>query len=682
MSIGIVAVAAVLLALVVAALVWRPDGSARRGDLRLRDQADLLEQTYDAILIRSPGGRIEYWNRGAEALYGFPRAEALGRRSHDLLRTRPRAGSIEDMENALLRHRRWEGVLEHTCADGRQILTESRQVLVRGLDGARILEANRDVTARVTAELEARRAAEAAKDTVDGMRASDARLRRAFEIAQLGLLWADPGGTVTLSDELAAMLCAEAGPRRMTWDEFVLLAHEEDRPLLEGFRHAGVAGAVAAVEFRVCPADRRTRWVTIRGAVAPDATGAARLVGVAQDITARRESEQRLQQAGRHQAVGTLAGGMAHEVNNMMTAVIGFTSYARNALPPDHPACADLDEALHAAERAATVTQQVLAFSRQSVMQPVLLDLNEVAVELAPVLRRLAGAHTTVSLELAPELPPVRADRAQLEQMLINLVANARDAMPAGGRVRIASAARELAAATPMRGEGGELPAGRYSVLTVSDSGNGMSEETQTRAFDPFFTTKPVGAGTGLGLPMVYGIMRQSGGDVWLESEPGRGTTAMLLFPASREPVPDADRGGATHEAHGRGTVLVVDDEPLVRAIARRSLEQLGYTVREAIHGDDAIARLGSESGPDLVLCDLVMPERNGAEVGRHLALTHPEVPILYMSGYTGEEMRQRGLLPAGSAFVAKPFTPASLGRQVRWRLEHARANGNPAMTR
>jgi CheY-like chemotaxis protein/nitrogen-specific signal transduction histidine kinase len=405
-------------------------------------------------------------------------------------------------------------------------------------------------------------------------------------------------------------------------------------------------------------------------------------VAVAQDITARRESEFRLQQAGRHQAVGTLAGGMAHEVNNMMTAVIGFTSYARNALPPGHPACPDLDEALHAAERAATVTQQVLAFSRQSAMQPVLLDLNQVAIELAPVLRRLAGAHTTLSLEPAPELPAVRADRAQLEQMLINLVANARDAMPAGGRVRIATATRELTTATPMRGDVGELPAGRYSVLIVSDSGSGMSEETQVRAFDPFFTTKPVGAGTGLGLPMVYGMMRQSGGDVWLESEPGRGTTATLLFPASPEPIPDGDHGNGKHEVRGREMVLVVDDEPLVRAIARRSLEQLGYTVREAVNGDDAIAQLGSEPAPDLVLCDLVMPERNGADVGRHLALAHPEVPILYMSGYTGEEMRQRGLLPAGSAFVAKPFTPASLARQVRWRLEHARANGKPIVTR
>jgi CheY-like chemotaxis protein len=324
------------------------------------------------------------------------------------------------------------------------------------------------------------------------------------------------------------------------------------------------------------------------------------------------------------------------------------------------------------------VTQQVLAFSRQAVMQSVVLDLNAVVRGLEPVLRRLAGAHLAVTLDLVEDLAPVRADRSQLEQMLINLVANARDAMPSGGALRISTSNRDLDAVA-VAGDGGELAPGRYAALTVSDTGRGMSPETRARAFDPFFTTKPVGSGTGLGLPMVYGIMRQSGGDVLLDSEPGAGTTVTLLFPAREESAEAGEAAAEERAASGQETVLVVDDDALVRAIARRSLEQLGYVVREAVHGGDAIAQLDRDPAPDLVLCDLVMPERNGVEVGRHLAIAHPDVPILYMSGYAGDEMRQRGLLPPGSAFVAKPFTPASLARQVRWRLDHAEANGAKA---
>jgi PAS domain S-box-containing protein len=780
-SIGILVAAVVLCAAAAALIRWWPGGFTRRGTLRLRDQADLLEQTYDAILIRSPGGRIEYWNRGAEALYGYSRDDALGQRSHDLLRTRPRAGGVEDMEATLLRDGRWEGVLEHTCSDGRHIVTESRQVLVRGLEGARILEANRDVTARVDAELERRRAADAVKGIVEAMgdalieldlsmtitrlnaaaeamlgrrrsellgralatafpdpadapivhelaraaasgdplafdaysarlnrwyavrahpaadgrlrvflrdvsdqresetraRAAadrrEARLRRAFEIAMLGLLSGDlAAGTVTLSPELAAML--GAGERsRMTWRELAALAQEDDRPLLEAFWHASAAGAATAVDFRVRAPDGRTRWITMSGAALPGEDG-EQLLAVAQDVTSRQESEHRLARAARLQAIGTLAGGMAHEVNNMMTAVIGFAGYARDALEPNHPARGDLGEVLRAAERAATVTQQVLAFSRQAVMQPVVLDLDAVVRGLEPVLRRLAGAHITVTLDLVEDLAPVRADRSQLEQMLINLVANARDAMPSGGALRISTSNRDLDAVA-IAGDGGELAPGRYVALAVSDTGRGMSAETRARAFDPFFTTKPVGSGTGLGLPMVYGIMRQSGGDVLLDSEPGAGTTVTLLFPAG-EAGAGGEAAAEERAAPGRETVLVVDDDALVRAIARRSLEQLGYVVREAVHGGDAIAQLDRDPAPDLVLCDLVMPERNGVEVGRHLAIAHPDVPILYMSGYAGDEMRQRGLLPPGSAFVAKPFTPASLARQVRWRLDPAEANG------
>ncbi|HET7600261.1 MAG TPA: PAS domain S-box protein [Gemmatimonadales bacterium] len=384
------------------------------------------------------------------------------------------------------------------------------------------------------------------------------------------------------------------------------------------------------------------------------------------DATAQRRAEDQLRQAQKLEAVGQLAGGVAHEVNNMMAAVIGFGEFVLNRLGLDHPATSDVNEMVRAANRAAGVTRQLLAFSRRQLMQPEVLDLNLVVQDLRSLLARLLGADKQLEVRAA-ETGTVLVDRGQIEQVLVNLALNARDAMRPGGVLRISTAEVTLAADAAVD-RGVVVRPGRYAQLSVADDGEGMSEEVRRRAFEPFFTTKPVGRGTGLGLSTVYGIVKQSAGYVWLDSTPGRGTTVTVQFPvtAGAEPVPPQPRDGPAR-ARGREAVLVVEDEGLVRRMTARALQEHGYVVFEAEDGRDAQEVLAQpETRVDAVVTDLVMPELNGNELGRWLAAQHPELAVLYMSGYADHDVVARGLLDPAAPFIQKPFTPDELARRVR----------------
>ena len=387
----------------------------------------------------------------------------------------------------------------------------------------------------------------------------------------------------------------------------------------------------------------------------------------------RQRSEERVRQAQKMDAVGKLAGGVAHEVNNMMTAVIGFAEYALKELPPDHAVRPDIEEVIKAGTRAAAVTQQLLAFSRRQPHQPSLISLHQVIPELGKLLVRLLGAEHELEVRVTPDLPPVLADRNQLEQVLINLALNARDAMDPGGRLIVEASAisiEDATAASPLV----EVRTGRYVRIRVTDTGRGMSADTREHAFEPFYTTKPLGQGTGLGLSTVYGIIKQSGGYVWIDSRPDEGTTVTVDLPAVMERMPARAERTAS-PTRGSETVLVVEDEPLVRRLARRALEEHGYSVREAADGREALAELSDAANViGLVLSDLVMPRMSGRELGQEIARRFPGVPVLFMSGYTGDDVRSRGLLEGSAPFVQKPFTPDGLARRVRTILD-----GNPA---
>jgi signal transduction histidine kinase/ActR/RegA family two-component response regulator len=419
------------------------------------------------------------------------------------------------------------------------------------------------------------------------------------------------------------------------------------------------------------------RWIRVTAQGMSQDEGPPRhAVCVLTDVTKQRSAELRVQQVQRLEVAGQLAGGIAHEINNMMTVILGLTEFlARDKeLPGAHQR--DLAGVRKAADRAADMARQLLAFSRRQVLQPRLVDVNTAIASMSRLLRQLMGADREVTLTLSPDAGSVFADEAQLEQAVLNLALNARDAMPTGGHFTITTALARLDAKFAARYPDIDVRSGDYAHIALTDDGEGMAPETLDRVFEPFFTTKPVGQGTGLGLATVYGIVKQSNGYIWADSAPGRGTTFHVYLPQAAGP------GGAgvslepsERPTRGSGTIVVVDDEPMVRALARRALEAYGYTVLEAEDGREALRVLATEAGAKvaLVLADLVMPGMGGRELGSRLQESHPEVPVLFMSAHTGDELARRRLLTPGIWFLQKPFTPDELVAQVQLRLESAK---------
>jgi two-component system, cell cycle sensor histidine kinase and response regulator CckA len=383
---------------------------------------------------------------------------------------------------------------------------------------------------------------------------------------------------------------------------------------------------------------------------------------VANDVTERRALEERLAQAEKMEAIGRLAGGVAHDFNNLITVISGYAEIllARSELDGrEH-----LTEIRHAADQAASLTRQLLAFSRRQVLHPRVIDVDEIVAAMEPMVRRIIGRDVTVAVRLADGAKTVKADRSQLERVILNLAANARDAMPDGGRLTIETGTvhfdREFVAS---RGEG---TAGPNVLLSVSDTGVGMSEDIQRQAFEPFFTTKEPGAGTGLGLATVFGVVKQSGGSIYVYSEPGRGTTFKIYLPAAAPTAPETADAPAPDPAAelGSETIMLVEDDPSVRNLVQVMLETKGYRVLVANDAEEA-ERLCT-GAVDLLLTDVVMPEVNGRALADRLATNAPAMRTLFMSGYTDEAVYRHGEISPDAAFIEKPFSDRALARKVR----------------
>ena len=385
----------------------------------------------------------------------------------------------------------------------------------------------------------------------------------------------------------------------------------------------------------------------------------------ARDVTERRSLERQLLQAQKMEAVGRLAGGIAHDFNNVLTAIFGYADLLTEELPAGSPARQDLEEIRKAATRASALTRQLLAFSRQQVLAPVVLSVNDLVDDVGKMLRRLVGEDVELRLILARDAGNVRADSGQLQQVIMNLVVNARDAMPTGGKLVIETADAEL---TEQYAELHQavIP-GRYVMLAVSDTGVGMDAQTKARIFEPFFTTKEKGKGTGLGLSTVYGIVKQSGGYVWVYSEPGHGTTFKLYLPRVDAPAEPQAPPRETATLTGTETILLAEDDEILRPLTKGLLAKLGYTVLDAESAEQALAVAGARQGPiHLLVADVVMPGASGRELARRLAQSRPETRVLYVSGYTDDAIVHHGMLEPGLKFLQKPFTPAALARKVR----------------
>jgi two-component system, cell cycle sensor histidine kinase and response regulator CckA len=400
------------------------------------------------------------------------------------------------------------------------------------------------------------------------------------------------------------------------------------------------------------------------------------IVVTARDITDRRRLEAQLRASQKMEAIGQLAGGVAHDFNNLLT---GYCNLLLEETAADSPLRPDLEEIRSAGERAASLTRQLLAFSRRQMLQPRVVDVNELIRQVEKLLRRLISEDVELFTTLAGSVPPVKVDPASFEQILINLVVNARDAMPTGGQLTIETADVELGPVLAGGLDHIAVNAGRYVLITVTDTGHGMDAATQSRVFEPFFTTKEQGKGTGLGLATVYGIVKQSGGYVFVESEPARGTVFKVYLPVTESAVvtPVEEVGRSSQQHRGSETVLLVEDEDAVRTLAREVLRRHGYAVLEARHGVDALTVVERHADPiDLMITDVVMPHMSGRDLVERLSAARPTMKVLFMSGYTDHAVVHRDLTP-GTAFLQKPFTPDVFARKVRQVLDEQAAQSS-----
>jgi two-component system, cell cycle sensor histidine kinase and response regulator CckA len=435
---------------------------------------------------------------------------------------------------------------------------------------------------------------------------------------------------------------------------------------------------VSGEEIEITRLDGSRAILSMNAAPIRDASGAiVAAVTAFHDVTHRRRVEEHLRQVQQMEAVGRLAGGMAHEANNQMSVVLAASSFIlrRDGLPD--AVRKDVESIKRAGERTAVITAQLLAFGRRQILRPRVFDVNEVIRDFLPVLRRTLGEETSLELHPLSGIGHIKADRGQVEQVLLNLVLNARDAMPHGGRVTLETHPVTLTQEYSSFRTDVVVRPGPYILLTVSDTGEGMDRDTLSHIFEPFFTTKPVGQGTGLGLSTVYGIVKQSEGYVWAYSEPGQGTTFKIYLPA----VPAESAETPSEPAFSAGTaagevVLVVEDEESVRTMLARQLKNEGFQVLEAEDGQAALELMQRRAAPvDLVITDVAMPRMNGRELATRLREDWPKLPVLFISGYTDDEMVRRGLIDPNHPFLSKPFTPEVLAAKVRLLLDQAPAS-------
>ncbi len=616
----------------------------------------LFEQSLEGVTLVDAGGIIQYASPSTLRIVGYRPEEMVGQIGLDYFHPddavvcgeyfRQLLSEPGAIVGARYRFRHKEGSWRWIDGIGTNLLEDPQ---IRA-----IVINYRDVTASQEAEAALAR--------------SEARFRGLFEHVTQGVFQSSPEGCfVMVNPALVGMLGYDSADELLGLDTMKVFEMAEQRD--EYRRMLQTQGRLHDLELRMKRKDGRIITALVSSRAVRDAGGEVQYhEGTISDVSERRQLEEQLVQARKMEAVGRLAGGIAHDFNNLLTAIGGNVELLLDEQARLAPGGEEELQAVATATRsAAELTRQLLAFSRKQLLRPRIIDLNEVVVRAGRLLTRLIGEDIEVVTSLDPALAPVNADPGQLEQVVLNLCVNARDAMPDGGRLTIESRNVEIDQSDAVRHEG-MLP-GPHVVLAVSDTGSGMGPEVQAHLFEPFFTTKETGKGTGLGLATVFGIVTQSGGSVWAYSEPGVGSTFKVCFPAAAGPATAAAPATVEEKAtlNGTETILLVEDHEAVRGLVRTALTGRGYRVIEATRGDEAlaIARELAEA-PDLVLTDVVMPGLSGREVAERLRETYPRTPVLFMSGYTNDVVTRQGILDADVAFLAKPFTPQQLLRKVR----------------
>ena len=602
-----------------------------------------VEQSEDyTILMLDRSGRPTSWSPGIRRVLGYERPEFLRLSIRDLCTPEDRETGVPERELAEAAERGRAGTERWVVRkDGSRFWASVSLTVVHDRHGGLLgfSQRLRDLSRSRDMEQQLRRQQEA--------------LELALEAAGLGTWEYDPGTGEMRWDERAKALFGLPAEAPVTHPEWLDALHPEDRDAArDQWAHAVRERSPFSAEYRVVLPDGGIHSIMVVGRAAGE-----QLAGVMLDLTERRRTEEQLQETLRMEAVGRLAGGIAHDLNNMLAAILGFSELLERNLDPDDPRREDTRQISRAAERSAGLTRQLLAFARRELIQPQLLDVNAVVRHTAPMLSSILGENIDLSLRLAPNTLVIYADPRQVEQTLMNLIINARDAMPQGGRVTVETRSDR---------EGGSP--GRFATLAVSDTGHGMDAATLQRMWEPFFTTKPAGHGTGLGLSSVYGSVKQGGGFVRADSEPGRGTTVQVHWPEVRSaPEPLQEASGEPEVRGGSERILVVEDEPLVRELVVRALRDHGYHCLEAPDAAEALRLLErGEAAVDMVITDVVMPGMSGGGLGDRLAVIRPDLPVLFTSAYVDEDVINRGLLEQGRPFLQKPCSPRVLARKVR----------------
>jgi len=596
-------------------------------------------------------GNVTMWNPAAERIFGWSEVEVLGR---------PPLPAIP-----VDRRKEYSG-LRAAALKGEIIA--AREVRARKKDGSTIL-ASVSISPLRDATGEIRGAMDMLLDITSQKEAEGQLLLQAtaLESAANGVVITDTAGKILWLNPSFTALTGFSAEEATGQAYNILNSGEHPKSFFEQMWKTILAGQVWHGEV----ANRRKDGTlfTVEQTITPvrnERGDIARFVAIMQDVTEKKKLEQQLNQAQKMESVGRLAGGVAHDFNNLLSVIIGYSEILMEHPGFDSHALRLAEEIKRAGGRAATLTRQLLAFSRQQVLEPRVLNLNTIVTDMQKMLRRLIGEDVEIHAKLEGDLGRVKADPGQIEQIIINLAVNARDAMPQGGKLTIETSNVELdesyAAQHP------PATPGRYVLLAMADTGMGMNREIKARIFEPFFTTKELGKGTGLGLSTVYGIVKQSGGYIWVYSEPGQGSVFKVYLPRVDQPVePLLPAELAVESLRGTETILVVEDEDTLRTLIRTLLEQSGYTVMEAKSGADALqAAQEHDAAIQLLLTDVIMPGLSGPAVAERLAHTHPKTKVLYMSGYTDTFATDRGLLAGAATLVHKPFTRKDLLRKVR----------------
>jgi two-component system, cell cycle sensor histidine kinase and response regulator CckA len=614
----------------------------------------LFEQNVAGVFRMSLDGRILDLNESCAGIFGYASSdEARTHRLHEI------ASSGEDVDYLLRR------VQEKKTIDNFEFELRQRDgQMLRVLASATLLEQERDLPPLIGGTL---------VDITRWKRAEDALRQRAHRFGALlekssdAISLVDSTGKVLYSSHAVSPIFGYELEERMGESVFELV-HPEDAPQVHSAFGKLVQHPFTSVsmQLRYRHKDGSWRWIEALGTNLLEDSSVQGVVINYRDVTEQRRLQEQLFQAQKMEAIGALAGGVAHDFNNLLTAILGYSDMILEKVASDGALHRYASQIKQAGDRAASLTRQLLAFSRLQVMAPKVLDLNAVVSDMSRMLRRVIGEDIKLHVVSPPDLGRIKADPSQIEQVIMNLAVNARDAMPQGGQLTIHTANETIG--ETFAEEKIRVQPGAYVLLEVSDTGCGMDSETRARAFEPFFTTKEKGKGTGLGLSTVYGIIKQSGGYIWLSSEPGKGASFKIYLPSLDEaPSAVTEPEGSACESGGAETVLLVEDENAVRALLRRVLHSKGYRVLEAEGGDQALAICQTYREPiDLILTDIVMPQMSGQDLAYRAGRLHPESKLLYMTGYAGNKIGSAELLEMGGQFIQKPFSGEALAEKVR----------------